>query len=153
MTVHSIKNRKSQIKNASATAFTLMETGVAMAIVAVAMMLVVQLGYWSMRERASTTARFVAIEQAANVLEAAQATPWESLTAEWAESQRIPQEIDDQLPEASLTVRVEPEESRPLTKRVIVELRWKTVEGVEAQTLRMEGLFTSRSIPAAGGNP
>lgn len=151
MNVQPIKNQKSTIKNPPA--FTLMETGVAMAIVAVAMLLVAQLGYWSMRERASTAARFAAIEQAANVLEAAQATPWESLTAEWAESQRIPEELNDQLPEASLTVTVEPEESQPLTKRVLVDLRWKMVEGVEAQPLRMESLFTRRSTAAAGGTP
>ena len=150
MNVQSIKNQKSRIKNPPA--FTLVETAVAMGILAFAMCLVVQLAYWSMRERASTAARFVAIEQAANVLEAARATPWESLTAEWAEAQRIPDELHDQLPDAALTVIVEPVESQPLMKGVRVQLRWKMVEGVEAQPLRMEGLFSRRSTPAAGVN-
>jgi type II secretory pathway pseudopilin PulG len=153
MNAHSITNQQSKIKNALAPAFTLVETGVAMAIVAVAMLLVAQSGFWSMRERASSAARFAAIEQAANVLEAARATPWESLTAEWAESQRIPDDLADQLPAATLTVKVELDESQPLTKRVIVELRWTMVEGVESQPLRMEGLFSRREMPAAGGTP
>jgi len=151
MNVYSIKTQKSKITNAR-PAFTLVETAVAMGLVAVAMVLVAQLGYWSMRERASTAARFVAIEQAANVLEAAAAMPWESLTAQWAESQRISDELNDQLPAASLTVKVEPDESQPLLKRVIVELRWQMHASVEAQPLRMEGLFSPRSTPAAGGD-
>src|SRR5262249_15758784 len=133
--------------------FTLMETGVAMAILAVAMVLVVQIAYWSMRERASAAARFVAIEQATNVFETARANPSESLNAQWADSQRIPDELNDQLPEATLAVKVVSVESQPLTKRVIVELRWNMFEGGEAQRLRMEGLFSRRSTLAAGDMP
>ena len=66
--------------------FTLMECGVALVILAVAMLLVVQLGYWSIRHRARTAARFLAAELAANVLAKAQAIPWQALTVEWAES-------------------------------------------------------------------
>ena len=149
MNLQRIDNHKSRITKLRG--FTLVETCVAMAILAVAMGMVVQLAYWSMRERASTAARFVAIEQAANVLEAARAVPWDSLTADWADSQRIPDELNDQLPDAALTVSVESVESQPLTKRVTVELRWKRVEGVEAQPLRMQGFFTRRSTPAPGG--
>jgi type II secretory pathway pseudopilin PulG len=151
MSPSSIKNQKSKIKNV--LAYTLMETAVALAIVAVAMVLVVQIGYWSLRERSSTSARFAAIEEAANILEAARATPWEALNADWAESQRLPDELADQLPEASVAVTVEPVESRPFVKRVTVALRWKMAEGVEAQPLRMVGWFGSRAMPAPGGNP
>ena len=151
MKLHPLKHPESEIANRSA--FTLIETGVAMAILAVAMLLVVQIGYWSMRERASSAARFAAIEHVANVLEAARCTPWESLTDEWAESQRVPDDLADQLPEAALAVKVDLDASQPLTKRVIVELRWMMVEGVEVKPLRMEGLFSRRSAMVSGGNP
>jgi hypothetical protein len=151
MNVQSIKSRPNKRDNRSA--FTMAETGVALAILAFAMGLVVQLAFWSMRERASTAARFVAIEQAANVLEAARATPWDSLNDEWAEAQTLPLELSDQLQDATLVVEVEPLEAQPLTKRVVVELRWWRGEGVEAQPLRMHGLFTRRSNGALEGMP
>jgi prepilin-type N-terminal cleavage/methylation domain-containing protein len=144
-----IKNQKSKIKNA----FTLMETAVALAILAAAMVLVLRIGYWSLRERASTAARFAAIEEAANVLESARATPWNELNTEWAAAQRLPDDLTDQLPEALFTVTVAPVESQPLMKRVTVAIRWTMAEGVQSQPLRMEGWFSSRATPAAGGNP
>lgn len=148
MKITTIKNHKSKIKNPSG--FTLMEIGVAMAILAVAMMLVLQISFWSMRERVRASTQHVAIEQAANVLEAARSVPWESLTSEWAEAQRIPEDLADLFPEGRLSVKVEPLESQPLTKRVSVEIRWMLVEEVAARPVRMIG-FVSARCTAKGG--
>lgn len=133
--------------------FTVMEVMVAMAILATAMVLVARLGCWSLRERARSAARQLALELAANVLESARAQAWEDLTAEWAASQRIPDAWSDRLTEGRLAVGVEPEASRPRTKRVIVEVHWMLDEGIESQPVRLISLFTARSAPDEGAAP
>jgi prepilin-type N-terminal cleavage/methylation domain-containing protein len=126
--------------------FTVMEIAVAMALLAVAMVLVMQLGYWSVRHRARMACRFMALEHAANVLEEARTVPWENLTDDWAESQRLPQDLTDQLLEGTLAVRVEPLEAQPFTKRVSVELRWLPPEETESHAVRLLGLFSRRTV-------
>ena len=130
--------------------FTVMETVVALGVMTIAMMLVAQLGYWSLRQRVRTAARQVAIELAANTLESARARPWEDLTPEWAASQRIPQDLDDELTEGELLVRVEPEASQHLTQRVTVEVTWLLHEDIRSQPVRLVGLFTARSVTKKG---
>jgi hypothetical protein len=125
--------------------FTVMEVIAATGVLTVAMLLVAQLGYWSLRERARTAARQVAIELAANVLEAARAEPWQSLDADWAAAQSIPEELADVLTEGRLAVRVEPEPDSPRTKRVVVEVRWLMYEEIESRPVRLIGLFAARS--------
>jgi type II secretory pathway pseudopilin PulG len=127
--------------------FTLMETGVALIIVAVAMVLVVQLGYWSIRYRTRTAAHFLAAELAANVLNEAQAVPWESLTKEWAESSRISEEAMQQLSQATLTVHVEQVQDQASTKRVTVDIQWTLVDDADSHAVHLVGLFSRRSAP------
>ncbi len=138
-----IKNQKSKIKNPSG--FTLVEIGVAMSMLAVAMILVLQISFWSLRERARTAAHHVAIEQAANLLEAARAVPWESLTPEWAEAQRIPEDLNAVLIDGKLSVQVVPVEAVPLIKRVTVEVRWMLAEGVVSRPVRLVEFISARS--------
>jgi type II secretory pathway pseudopilin PulG len=128
--------------------FTLVEVGAALIIVAVAMVLVVQLGYWSVRHRARTAARFFAVELAANVLSEAHAVPWEDLTKEWAESNRISEEALQQLSQATLTVNVEPLQAQPLTKRVTVDIQWTLVDGADSHSVHLVGLYSRRSVPS-----
>ena len=130
--------------------FTLLEIGVSLVILATAMILVVQVGYWSFRERARTASQFVAVEQAANVLEAARAVPWDSLTTEWAESQQISAALSDQLPDGKLMVTVEPVQAQPLTKRVTVEVRWMMAEEIESRTVRLIAVFSRRAASKEG---
>lgn len=131
--------------------YMLIEIGAAMVLLAMAMVVVMQLGYWSLRQRAQAVAEQVAIELAANVLEAARAQPWESLTSDWAASQQIPPSLQPSLPGGMLTVQIEPEESLTETKRVTAEIRWMLDEEIQSRPIRLEGLFTARSAPSAGG--
>ena len=133
--------------------FTIIEVVAATGIVLVAMVLVAQIGYWSLRERTRSAARQVVIELAANVLESARAQPWEGLDAEWAAAQRIPEELEELLSEGRISVAVEPEPAPPRTKRVTVEIRWLLYEEIESRPVRLVGLFTARTAAGQGGTP
>jgi type II secretory pathway pseudopilin PulG len=128
--------------------FTVLETVIALGMLASVIVLVAQLATWSLAERSRSDERLAALEQAANVLEAARARPWADLTPEWAAAQRLPDELATRLDDARYTVCVEPEADRPRVKRVTVELGWTHRDRAQARTVKLVGLFADR---AAGG--
>jgi hypothetical protein len=130
--------------------FTVLETVAALGILAVVAVLVAQLGFWSLAERARAEEQFAAVESTANVLEAARARPWAELTPEWAAAQRLPEDVAIRMEDGVLTVRVEPEPDRPRVKRISVELRWHQREGLPSRSVTTMGLFADRS---EGGVP
>jgi prepilin-type N-terminal cleavage/methylation domain-containing protein len=132
--------------------FTLVETMVALAVLGVVLLLVAQLGGLVLTERLRSSARQDALEAAANVLEAARACPWDDLTPAWAARQHLPESLAGRLTQGRLEVRVEPEASRPHTRRVTVEVRW-TFAGKPARPVQLVGLRSARSAPASGGKP
>ncbi len=133
-------------------AFTAVETILALGILGVAMVLVARIGVNSFRERVRSANRQIAVETAANVLEAARAVPWDTLNEKWATEQRLPELISERLRQAQLTVRVAPEKDRPLVKRVTVEIAWVLPDGA-TRTTRIVGLFSSRTSAKKGGKP
>jgi type II secretory pathway pseudopilin PulG len=131
-------------------AFTAIEMAIALALLATATVLVAQVATTSLAERTRTAERLAAIEETANVLEAARTRPWADLTPEWAAAQRLPDELANRLRQAVFTVRVEPEPDRLRVKRVTVELSWKHSDGAQARTARTVALFADRT--AGGGS-
>jgi hypothetical protein len=125
--------------------YTVMEVLIALGMLAVATVLVAQVGTLSLMERARVDERTAAIEETANVLETARARPWSDLTPEWAAGQRLPESLAKRLRDADLTVKVEPEPGRARVKRVTAELRWKHGDGAQARTATTIGLFADRS--------
>jgi type II secretory pathway pseudopilin PulG len=124
--------------------FTIMETAIALALLAFVMVLVAQLGTWTLAERVRAEERLAAIEGVANVLEAARARPWKDLTPDWAAEQKLTSDLADRLHEAVLTVRVEPEPDRPRIKRVTVQLGWTHGDGATARTAAAVALLAER---------
>jgi prepilin-type N-terminal cleavage/methylation domain-containing protein len=133
--------------------FTLAETLVAIAVLGVVLLLVAQVGCEFLRERQRGASRHAALEEAANILEAARACPWDELTSTWAAQQRLPASVARQLPHGRLDVRVESEPSRPHTRRVTVEVRWSLEDDRPARPVRLVGLRSARSAPATGDQP
>jgi prepilin-type N-terminal cleavage/methylation domain-containing protein len=133
--------------------FTVLEIMVALGILSVVLVLVAQVGLWSLGERKRSALRQEALEAAANILESAQASPWEALTPPWAAAQRLPDGLAQRLDEARLEVRVEPEASHPRTKRVTVALAWRLGDGKPARPVVLVGLFSPRVAPQSGGQP
>ena len=133
--------------------FTIAETMVALGILGAVLLLLAQLAVVVLRERQRSAARQDALETAANVLEAARACPWDDLTPAWAARQRLPEPVAGRLRNGRLEVRVEPEASRPHTRRVTVEVRWSLADDRPAPPVRLVGLRSARSAPATGDKP
>jgi hypothetical protein len=126
---------------------------IAVAILGVVLLLVAQLGCEFLKERQRSSARQEALEAAANVLEAARACPWDDLTSAWADQQRLPESLSERLRRGRLDVRVQPEELRPHTKRIMVEVHWWLEDNKPARPVQLVGLRSARSAPAAGEKP
>src|SRR5262245_44566336 len=77
-----------------------------MVVLAILIPLVAQLYVWTLQERLRGEARQTAMECADNILEAARAVPWESLTPEWAGKQELPSELESYLPQGKLSVTI-----------------------------------------------
>jgi type II secretory pathway pseudopilin PulG len=137
----------------TAAGFTVLEITLVLGILLVAMVLVAQAGFASMRDRVRNAARHQAEELAANVLEAARAFPWETLTPEWAAGQRLPEGGADRLLEGRMTVKVAPEPGRPLVKRVTVTISWTQDGDKPARPVELVGLFAARTTTEKGGKP
>jgi prepilin-type N-terminal cleavage/methylation domain-containing protein len=131
--------------------FALLEIIAALSVLAVAIILVAQLGVWSLAEHSRNRARHTAQELAANILESARASSWEELTPSWASAQRLPEPFEER--EWQLDVRVVPEAAHPRTKRVTVEIRYGPEKDRLARPVRLTGFFTTRSMTAPGGKP
>jgi prepilin-type N-terminal cleavage/methylation domain-containing protein len=133
--------------------FTILESMVALGILAVAMLLVAQVGYFALCERQGSAARQEALETAANILEAARGLAWEELTPAWAGRQKLPEHVAGRLRNGKLEVRVEPEASQPRMRRVTVEIRWSPEDDKPVRTVRLVALRSARAAPAAGESP
>jgi type II secretory pathway pseudopilin PulG len=131
--------------------FTIAETVAALGILAVAMILVAQIGVWTLQEGSRSSARQAAQELAANVLEAARGCPWDALGPDWASSQKLPQAFNRD--GWKVKVEVAPEKSRPYTKRVTVQVKWTPDPGPLRHEEELVGWFSARSAPATGAKP
>jgi prepilin-type N-terminal cleavage/methylation domain-containing protein len=132
--------------------FTITETMVALAVLVVIVTLLAQVGIASLIEQRRNARRQQALEGAVNVLEAAQACEWAALTPEWARAQRLPESLTEQLIEGKLLVQVEPEASRPHTKRITVEVHWLQ-EDQPARPVKLISLRSARNAAQSGGKP
>jgi prepilin-type N-terminal cleavage/methylation domain-containing protein len=133
--------------------FTVMEVMVALGILGVVAIMLTQVGYQVLTERQRNATHQEALEAAANVLEAARACPWDELTPAWGERQRLPDSLTARPRDGRLAVRVEPEASRPYTRRVTVEVRWSLPDGKPAPPVRLVALRSARTTPESGGQP
>jgi type II secretory pathway pseudopilin PulG len=133
-----------------AAGFTLLEMTAALGILTVALLVIAQVGVWSLTERMRAVERQSVEEVAANVLESARATPWEALTPAWAKEQRLPEPLSQQW---KLDVQVEPEPGAERTKRITVEISLLPDQGNRGQPVRLVGLISARTTEASGGKP
>jgi hypothetical protein len=104
-------------------------------------------------ERKRAQARQAVEEVAANLLEAAQATPADSLTPEWAAAQRLPESLSASLTEPKLAVTVEPYQTLPKLKKVTVEIRWVHDDRLPARPVALVGLFGERTVAQSEKKP
>ena len=127
--------------------FTIAETLIALGILAVAMLLVAQVGVWSL-QIPRTFDRQAAQELAANVLETARASPWDALNSEWAASQKLPPGFAND--GWRLAVQVDSDASRPLLKRVSVQVDPRPGQTPHFRPEELVGWFSARATPTVG---
>jgi hypothetical protein len=144
---------RGRLRKIARDGFTVLEILVALGVLILAMLLVTEVAVWGLGERQRVGDRHYALELAANLLESAQALPWGELTPAWAAAQKLPEPLADRLTGGRLTVRVEPEKSRPRTKRVTVEVRWQDKQNVAARPIQLVGFFSARSVEGPGAKP
>ncbi len=125
-----------------------------LAVIGVLSVVIMQCLVMSMRERARMAARQAAVELAANVLEAARAQPWDKLDKNWAVGQTIPAETEGLLPEGKMLVTVDAPAGSPWwTRRVTVEIRWRSdLQGTQ-QSVQLASFFSAREAKSRGGQP
>jgi type II secretory pathway pseudopilin PulG len=132
-------------------AFTILEAVAALTILALVILLVAQLGVWSLTQRGRNRDRHAAYEHAANILEEARAVSWDDLTPQWAALRCLPTSLSER--GWRLSVEVIPESGMPQIKRVAVEIQPVMDNGQTLQPIRMVSLFSARSLRTGGGKP
>ncbi len=135
----------------SRRAFTVTEMFVALTILGMALVVVAQVGLWSLRERTRVSDHQTAEELGNNLLERARLCPWSDLTSDWATAQRLPEPYRER--GYRLEVKVQPEKADPLVKRVIVVVHWKAESDGSDRALELVGLFAARTTEGKGENP
>jgi prepilin-type N-terminal cleavage/methylation domain-containing protein len=135
------------------SAFTLTECMIALAILGVIGAGVAQCTHWVTIEVARSASRPAALELAANILEDAQARPWEDLDDAWAARQSVPADSELLLPDGKVLVSLKPAASAPLAKRVTVEVFWASEPGLPPRTVLMSAVIGPRKSGKSGGVP
>jgi type II secretory pathway pseudopilin PulG len=121
----------------------LIESAIALGVLALGMTLVAQASLWGLAERRLIAARQEALQIADNTLELARSQPFEDLAEPWATAQKLPSAT--RLIDGQLTVQVTPE--RRLVKRVTVSVTWSTDDNTPKRSIRLVGLIAARSTP------
>jgi hypothetical protein len=117
-------------KSSPHRAFTLLETTVALGMLAFGLILTVQLLGLAARQRQAAGQLLVAQLEAANTLERIAAMPYDRVTAESLKSLTISDDAKATLADGELKANVETSaDSGPRHKRITVEVAWPTGEG------------------------
>jgi type II secretory pathway pseudopilin PulG len=141
------------IRPAKARGFTLMETVAAMALLSTVVILIAQVGIWSLHERTRNSARHEALEYAANILESARALPFDSLNSEWGARQKLADSLPVSYRQGKLAIDVKPEPGLPNTKRVTVQIDCVPGGKIPEPPIRLTALISARQVPFKGGKP
>lgn len=118
--------------------FSLMETFAAVALLAAAGAICVQMLVAGASARRAADQRLFASREAANVMERLMAAPRDRLTPEAVENLALRDEAIDALPDATLAVAIDPStDDGPPATRVTLMLTWKTRAGTTARPVRL----------------
>ncbi len=128
----------------------MIEVTTAMAVLLMAMIFVAQMGVWNLRQRSRDSVHYLALEIADNVLESAQALPYERLDAAWAQRQKIPDGLAQRLKNASMKVQVDETPAVPHLKHVRVEIDYGVKGGIPEVPIRLEAFIGPLSSSTKG---
>ena len=115
----------------------LVEVGVALVVLSVAMILVAQLlaALGTQHRRAEQNA--LARQEAANLMERLFATPWAELSPQAAAQLTLSEQCGLRLPDARLTARVVSSDGPPDGKQLTIEIAWTVRQGEHPRGVRL----------------
>jgi type II secretory pathway pseudopilin PulG len=115
----------------------LVEVGVAMVILTVALVAIAQtLGMVALQRRESER-RLLAMQAAANLMEQIAAQPFGQITTERVAALKLPDELQQALPDARLDIDVTPTADEPAGKRIRIDLAWTNRAGQQDAPVRL----------------
>lgn len=129
--------------------YTMIEVAVAVTILSLLIPVIAQLAYWSLMQRMRAQSEQAALELCQNILESARAAKFEDLTDRWAAAQTIPSDTKTLLPDAKLSVKIEPDVNQ--VRRVTVAVTWHTEPGGPAREVQLVTLLSPRSLVVSSG--
>ena len=106
---------------------TLVEIVVAGILLGTVMSIAVPALGWVVRERRAADRRQQATLEVENLMEQITARGWDEITQETAANLELPDQVMQQLPEASLSCTVETKPDAPDAKRIHIELAWSKI--------------------------
>ena len=115
----------------------LVEVGVALVVLSVAMILVAQMLAALGTQRRVAEQNALAQQEAANLMERLFATPWAELTQQAASQLNLSERCGPRLPGASLTAKVVPSDGPPAGKQLTIEIAWRGSQGAPARSVRL----------------
>jgi prepilin-type N-terminal cleavage/methylation domain-containing protein len=116
---------------------TLLEVGVALVILATAMVALVQLLSLSARQRRVDDQRSLALLELANHAEELAVIPWNELTPENLAKWQPPAELVALLPSARCHAEVHEEEGPPAARRIGLQIVWTNAVGEEVAPVEL----------------
>lgn len=129
----------------------MLESLIAISVLAIASILVAQVGATALTERARLLYRLTMLETANNILATAQTMSVDDLTREWAESQKLTEEWLDRHPDTQLVVSVAPTPDFPRGRRVTVRIDRSGSTGEPVREVELVADFVERRVN--GGKP
>jgi prepilin-type N-terminal cleavage/methylation domain-containing protein len=137
------------LRSNRARGFTLPEVLVASAVLGIAMVASLQIASRLRIVERETEHRRCALVEADNWLERLTATPWDELTAEHVAECRLSEHAAQQLPGGELQIELAAEDAMPQVKHIVVEVRWRDVQGQPAAPLRLAAWVSRRDAYGA----
>ena len=117
--------------------FTLMETCVALLLLSVLTTLCLQFFAAASDQRRQVYAQLAATQEAANLLERAEAMNWDELTTTSAAKLQLSAQARQTLPEGRVEMLVDGPSGTPLARRVAACVRWRPQPGEPEREVRL----------------
>ncbi len=124
--------------------FTLVEMIVAGILLAAVMSLSAQMLYAVAKGQRTAEQRQMTSTVAANLMERITAQPYETITNQQLQTWRLDSATQSRLPEAKLSISIEPEAGPPAGKRIVIEIQGQGPKGVPLSPVHLTGWVYER---------
>ena len=132
-----VGSRLNELKRRLQRGAMLAEVGVALVVLSVAMILVAQMVAAVGTQHRMAEQNALAQQEAANLMERLFVMPWTELTQETASQLSLSARCRQQLPDASLNLKVVPGNGPPVGRQLTIEIAWRGRDGGHVRPVRL----------------